>query len=195
MTKKHRPVPPKFDLTGKTFGRLTVLRQAENLKVVGKGRYPQFHRAWHVRCSCGVEKVVSGNCLRQRADRSTKSCGCLRRERSSELSKRTGPESRGWKGGLSTTRDGYVRCSRIRLPDGTEALRYFQHRALMENHLGRRLLPGENVHHRNGKRDDNRLENLELWVKFQPAGQRVEDVVAHAKAILRRYEPASLKEG
>lgn len=57
----------------------------------------------------------------------------------------------------------------------------------MEQKLGRHLLPGENVHHLNGVRDDNRPENLELWVTAQPAGQRPEDLVAWAHEILRRY--------
>jgi HNH endonuclease len=56
----------------------------------------------------------------------------------------------------------------------------YEHRLVMERHLGRELEDWEHVHHKNGIRDDNRLENLELWAKWhrQPFGQRVTDLVA-----------------
>lgn len=65
----------------------------------------------------------------------------------------------------------------------------------MERHLGRELLPNENVHHINGVTTDNRLENLELWTSSQPSGQRVPDKVAWAVELLKLYAPELLADG
>ena len=63
-----------------------------------------------------------------------------------------------------------------------------EHRVIMENHLNRKLLPNENVHHLNGVKTDNRLENLELWETAQPYGQRVSDKIAEAQRVLEQYK-------
>lgn len=100
-----------------------------------------------------------------------------------------GDKSTNWRGGRVThTAHGYVL---IRRPPGhpNRSAYVREHIFVMEKKLGRYLLPGENVHHKNGVRDDNRIANLELWVKSQPAGQRVKDLVAWAHEILGRYEP------
>ena len=93
-----------------------------------------------------------------------------------------------WKGGRTKSKAGYVM---IRVPDHPRASGnggyVFEHILVMEDMLGRVLVPGENVHHRNGVKDDNRPANLELWTRPQPSGIRARDAVAHALQTLTLY--------
>ena len=64
---------------------------------------------------------------------------------------------------------------------------YPEHRLAMATMLGRPLRSDESVHHRNGDRLCNEPWNLQLWSRWQPSGQLVEDKVDYAVRLLQRY--------
>lgn len=96
--------------------------------------------------------------------------------------RRRGPQSPLFKDGRCTNEQGYIHIyvagdsPFASMRNGNHVL---EHRLVMAGHLSRPLLPHERVHHRNGVKDDNRIENLELWQNSHPPGQRSHESIPH----------------
>lgn len=105
-----------------------------------------------------------------------------------------GEASGKWQGDRIVTSHGYV-AVRVH-PDyphawgapGLVGFKYaYEHVTIMVAHIGRPLEPNEVVHHRNGKRDDNRLENLELTTRSDHAREHSD--VPGARDAMGRFAP------
>jgi hypothetical protein len=157
-----------MDIIGKKFGRLTVVRKNYDYIAPSTGRKKLRYEC---KCECGnisyptKHKLTSGDTI---------SCGCY-------IKDRIGNKNPSWKGGKYTDKNGYYN---IRVGNRYE----FEHRHVYEQHHGIKLLPGQNIHHINGNRSDNRIENLELWDTSQPKGQRVEDKIKFYFELVQRYK-------
>jgi len=81
---------------------------------------------------------------------------------------KNGEQSPYWRGGRTYTADGYVQ---IRWRENNKLNVILEHRMIMERWLGRPLAGNEIVHHRNGIKDDNRIENLEIVLRNTHNGQ------------------------
>ena len=166
---------PFKDLTGQVFGKLTVVNFA--------GRDKRGILTWLCKCECGNEKTLTGSNL---TTGSTKSCGCL-------VSKYRQLRGKGIFA-KRTNKDGYVIMHYPEHPNSRKDGTLFEHTYVMSEHLGRPLKPNENVHHINGVRGDNRIENLELWCKSQPRGQRVNEKQAFYVEFISGYNGEFLQD-
>lgn len=105
----------------------------------------------------------------------------------------TGDRNARWAGDRLRTEHGYIA---VKVPAdhphawGPPRLKRhkyaYEHVVMMMVHIGRPLRPGEVVHHRNGKRDDNRLDNLELTTKSEHAREHSD--VSGARDRLGRFK-------
>jgi hypothetical protein len=160
----------KHDLSGKTFYRLTVIERVFD----GKQNV-----RWKCLCECGNETIsITGNLISGKH----KSCGCWREGPTNHKHKEKIVQN----GYTFVILKGHPRANKY-----TNRVR--EHILVMEEMIGRHLLPDEQVHHLNADRSDNRPENLELWTRSQPSGARKDDQVKWAIKILKRYAPELLK--
>lgn len=120
----------------------------------------------------GIRKIRQGHVAKCRCDW----CGVIFKTKASQAKRvkrnfcsrkchdeaQSGSGSVHWKGGKKDKR-GYIYVKAPKHPKANYQNYVFKHRVIMERHLGRYLKPGEVVHHINGIRDDNRLENLRLF--------------------------------
>lgn len=152
------------DHTGKRLGETLVVKSFSHV-----GPYSTTRLAyWNVECEkCGNVEVLSSHQVCTRTKCIDKKCA---RDQT-----------------VKVDLQGYAFFWMPEHPNAMKSGYVKEHTFVMSTLLGRPLLPGENVHHINGIRDDNRIENLELWSTSQPAGQRVEDKTAWADEWLEGY--------
>lgn len=127
---------------GDRFGKLTILSEVEKAGSV---------RNFKCMCDCGIIKDVRLNHLR---NGHTQSCGCSQNRDLTNARKTQRENAKG-----ITICGGYYVYTQ---PPNTKK---FVHVLLYEQYLGRKLREGELVHHKNGNKLDNRIENLELMQK------------------------------
>lgn len=163
----------RIDIEGQKFGKLTPLK-----RVPYKNQKHLNH--WLCKCECGNETIASTAGLRNGKNIS---CGCARK----------GKENHNWKGGRLNTTQGYILIYSPEHPNKNPNGYVREHRLVMESMIGRYLESNEEVHHKNGIRYDNSPENLELWVKSQPPGQRVDDMIDFCYNFLKKYSPEKIK--
>jgi len=167
---------------GDVFGELTVLR-IDSKAERGKNKCIK----WICKCSCGtIVKLLSTHLIRK--EKPTTTCG----DRSIHWS---GEKCNFWKGGRTVKDNGYVMIMNKKYPNAHKSGYVFEHALVMSAEIGRPPRDSETVHHKNGIRSDNRIENLELWESNHPSGQRVSGMIDFCKKYLSEHDAEYLLRG
>jgi hypothetical protein len=167
-----------IDEIGNIYGKLRVIGPAP--------KRPKSRLArWECVCDCGKKTITTGNDLR---NIHTQSCGCSRKNK-------TGENHGNWRGGRWVHHTGYVYIVKRGHPNANKRGHIPENIFVMSEYLGRPLdTKTESVHHKNGIRSDNSISNLELRCRYHGYGQTIQDTVAYAVNILRRYSPDVLSK-
>ena len=130
---------------------------------------PAYNRTFY--CQNCKPVVLKANQFRyaRRVNNTCKVCGKLIHPQSTHCKQhfqKFGVEHHAWKGGRQENNDGYILAYAPQHPRTDKHHRILEHRLIIEQHLERLLKPSEFVHHLNGIRNDNRLENLAITDKY-----------------------------
>jgi hypothetical protein len=159
-----------IDKAGLILGIWTVIEIDLNMPS-GKGVY------WKCRCKCGNTKTTRHP------------------NTGSNFCPNCSPKPEKTKAEKKKTTAGYMQIFVGNHPRSDKNGYVLEHIAVMEKKIGRFVQKSESVHHINGQRGDNRIENLELWDKAHPAGQRnSEKMEFYMKELELKCDPIKLKE-
>ena len=154
---------------GDRYGTLIALKE------LPKDRWGK--RRWQFKCNCGNEIKRTLNDVRRGR---LKTCG------------KKHPKPCGESHRNKRMVHGYVLIYKPKHSNADSEGWVREQRLIMSKSLHRHLKPNEIVHHKNGIKADNRIENLELWADFHPKGQRIEDMVDFCITLLKEYKPEAL---